>query len=204
MKRYLAWVGVAVLLMLRTAAIAQVVPNNGLLGVETVPCPLASEANTGISSVYGGTLPGATSRSAANPGLAYTPALTSPLANNALVNPGTVTNPGISNPSQQGSNTSRGSFSGATSNSFNAYSGVSGLSQPVPGTGFSSGRPLQFTPGAGFTPGTSSIGATSGSLGTVITPSVGFGLNGLSQPSGFNPGAFTPSGTATNSFGVTC
>jgi hypothetical protein len=188
MRRYLTWVTCLAVLSAGVVASAQVNPINPLQSVETVPCPLAFESVRGSAA-------GTTSATSFDstirtpPGTAPTPALTNSLTSSSRTNPGTAINPGIPNSPQLGS-----TAFGLSSSGFNANAGLPTLSQPLPGTGFSSGKPLQFRPGSGFSPPST-------------TPSVGFSATSSTQISGFNPGAtISPAvtGSPTTTFGVTC
>jgi hypothetical protein len=181
MRALLAWLLCVVVVGVGVTASAQVTPIDPLQNVETVPCPLAFQP-AGLPT---GTTPPSSFDATARtpPGTAPTPALTNPLTSGSRTNPGTAINPGILN------SPPLGNF-GAAGTGFNANAGLPILSQPVPGTGFSSGKPLQFRPGSGFSP-PASVALTP----TPITP-----ING------FNPGAtISPALTGSAStFGVTC
>jgi len=78
--------------------------------------------------------------------------------------------------------------SGTTNAGPNPYT-IDSLLQPVPGTGFPNGTPLQFAPG-----GTSS--------GTTSANTPGGGISGLNPGSSISPGV--TGGTVGTNFGVTC
>jgi hypothetical protein len=185
MRVFMAWMIFAAVAGAGLTASAQVTPINPLQNIETVPCPLAFQ-NAG--AVPGTTPPASFDATARTPpGTAPTPALTNPLTNGSRTNPGTAINPGILNSPQLGN-------FGAPGTEFNANSGLPALSQPIPGTGFSSGTPLQFRAGSGFSPPAS------------VTPSVGLSPTPTTPINGFNPGAtISPALSGSPStFGVTC
>ena len=173
MNRYATWLTIAALCGGVPIAYAQLTS-----GIETIPCPFAFETSSAGGS---GTVRAANAYQnfGNNPGIASNPPLTSPLRNNGFNNGGTAVSPGTTNVPQQGNTP----FLFATPNTAS-----SGLAQRVPGTGFSFGTPLQFTPGTGFTRGLSS--------------------NGIAPSSGYNPGSgFSPAATGAKmgtSVGVTC
>jgi len=191
MNRYVAWLTIAALCGGVPMAYAQLT-----FGMETIPCPRASET----SSLGGsGTVHNGYQNLSNNPGIASNLPLTSPLGNNGLSNAGMAVNPGLANVPQQRNTTLLFATPNAAS---------SAPAQHVPGTGFSFGTPLQFTPGTGFTPGTTIIGGNGINFGSVITPGVGLNSNGIAQSSGYNPGSsISPAVTGAktgSSFGVTC
>jgi hypothetical protein len=77
--------------------------------------------------------------------------------------------------------------SGAPNTGPNPYTPAT-LYQPIPGTGFPSGTPLQFSPG--------------GVRGTTSASPPGGGISGLNPGSSISPGV--TGGIAGTTFGVTC